>query len=112
MPIFDEELPKKKKAHEIGEDLAALSLDELDERIELLRSEIAPDRGGDQGEAGERHAPPTPFSSASRIFTRLQRHGKRTASVNHSLSFTGAYYNPSSHLDSSGSCPLCLTPPC
>ena len=40
MPIPDEELPKKKKTHEIGEDLAALSLDELDERIELLRGEI------------------------------------------------------------------------
>ena len=40
MPILDEELPRKKKAHEIGEELAALSLDELDERIEMLRSEI------------------------------------------------------------------------
>ncbi len=40
MPILDEELPKKKKVHEIGEELAALSLDELDERIELLRGEI------------------------------------------------------------------------
>jgi uncharacterized small protein (DUF1192 family) len=40
MPVLDEELPKKKKAHEIGEDLAALSLDELDARIESLRNEI------------------------------------------------------------------------
>ena len=40
MPVLDEELPKKKKAHEIGEDLAALSLDELDARIESLRGEI------------------------------------------------------------------------
>ena len=40
MPILDEELPKKKKAHEIGEDLAALSLEELDERIALLKGEI------------------------------------------------------------------------
>jgi uncharacterized small protein (DUF1192 family) len=39
MPVLDEELPKK-KSHEIGEDLAALSLDELDVRIELLRNEI------------------------------------------------------------------------
>ena len=36
----DEELPKKRKAHDIGEDLAALSLDELAARIELLRGEI------------------------------------------------------------------------
>jgi uncharacterized small protein (DUF1192 family) len=41
MPIIDEEPPKKKKAHEIGEDLATLSLDELDERIALLRGEIS-----------------------------------------------------------------------
>lgn len=40
MAILDEELPRKKKAHEIGEDLSALSLDELDERIELLKGEI------------------------------------------------------------------------
>ena len=42
MAVFDEELPKKKKAgHELGEDLAALSVDELGERIALLRTEIA-----------------------------------------------------------------------
>lgn len=40
MAIFDEEAPKKKKAHEIGEDLAKLSLDELAERIDLLKAEI------------------------------------------------------------------------
>jgi uncharacterized small protein (DUF1192 family) len=40
MAILDEELPKKKKGHDIGEDLSALSLDELDARIELLRGEI------------------------------------------------------------------------
>ena len=41
MPVFDEEPPKKKLPHVLGEDLSALSLDELDERIALLRSEIA-----------------------------------------------------------------------
>ena len=41
MALFDEELPKKKKAgHEIGEDLAKLSVDELGERIGLLTAEI------------------------------------------------------------------------
>ena len=40
MAVLDEELPEKKKSHEIGEDLAALSLDELDARIETLRNEI------------------------------------------------------------------------
>ena len=37
----DEDAPKKKRKHEVGEDLAALSLEELAERIALLRQEIA-----------------------------------------------------------------------
>jgi uncharacterized small protein (DUF1192 family) len=37
----DEERPKKKIAHEIGQDLALLSLEELAERIQLLKEEIA-----------------------------------------------------------------------
>jgi len=40
MPLIDDDPPKKKKAHELGEDLATLSLDELDERIGMLKSEI------------------------------------------------------------------------
>ena len=41
MPLIDEEpLKKKKTAHELGEDLTTLSLDELAERIGLLKSEI------------------------------------------------------------------------
>ncbi len=40
MPIVDEEIPKKKPVHEIGEDLSRLSLNELAERIEALRAEI------------------------------------------------------------------------
>ena len=41
MAMFDEEAPKKKLAHEIGEDLSKLSLDELADRIEVLKAEIA-----------------------------------------------------------------------
>lgn len=41
MAIFEEEAPKKKRVHELGEDLSKLSLDELAERVELLRAEIA-----------------------------------------------------------------------
>ena len=37
----DDERPKKKVAHEIGQDLALLSVRDLDERIALLQSEIA-----------------------------------------------------------------------
>ena len=36
----DEERPKKKIAHEVGEDLSRLSLDELAARVEVLKAEI------------------------------------------------------------------------
>jgi len=42
MPAMDEDdRPKKKIAHEIGQDLALLSIKELEDRITLLREEIA-----------------------------------------------------------------------
>jgi uncharacterized small protein (DUF1192 family) len=37
----DDDRPKKKIVHEIGQDLALLSIKELEERIELLNEEIA-----------------------------------------------------------------------
>jgi uncharacterized small protein (DUF1192 family) len=39
--IDPDELPKKKITHEIGQELALLSVGELTERITLLREEIA-----------------------------------------------------------------------
>jgi uncharacterized small protein (DUF1192 family) len=42
MPAIDEDdRPKKKIAHEIGQDLTLLSVAELTERIALLKEEIA-----------------------------------------------------------------------
>ncbi|RWM06601.1 MAG: DUF1192 domain-containing protein [Mesorhizobium sp.] len=41
MAIFDDEPKKKPRLHEIGQDLSLLSVDELSERIALLRDEIA-----------------------------------------------------------------------
>jgi uncharacterized small protein (DUF1192 family) len=42
MPAIDEDdRPKKKIAHEIGQDLTLLSVKELHERIGLLKEEIA-----------------------------------------------------------------------
>ena len=42
MPAVDpDELPKKKITHEMGQDLALLSVGELSERIALLKEEIA-----------------------------------------------------------------------
>jgi uncharacterized small protein (DUF1192 family) len=41
MPALDEDdRPKKKIAHEIGQDLTLLSVGELEERIRLLQDEI------------------------------------------------------------------------
>jgi uncharacterized small protein (DUF1192 family) len=37
----DDDRPKKKIVHEIGQDLALLSIKELEERIALLNEEIA-----------------------------------------------------------------------
>ena len=42
MPAIDEDdRPKKKIVHEIGQELALLSVKELHERIALLREEVA-----------------------------------------------------------------------
>ena len=41
MPAFDEDdRPKKKVSHEIGQDLTLLSVEELAARVQLLRDEI------------------------------------------------------------------------
>jgi uncharacterized small protein (DUF1192 family) len=40
MPIEDEDRPRKKISHEIGQDLSLLSVEELAERIPLLKGEI------------------------------------------------------------------------
>jgi uncharacterized small protein (DUF1192 family) len=41
MALFDDDRPKPKRAHEIGQDLALLSVGDLDERIGVLKAEIA-----------------------------------------------------------------------
>ena len=40
MAIEDDDKPRKKVSHEIGQDVALLSVEELNERISLLTSEI------------------------------------------------------------------------
>ena len=40
MALFDDEVKKPKRAHEIGQDLSFLSVEDLAERIEQLRGEI------------------------------------------------------------------------
>ena len=41
MASEDDDRPRKKVSHEIGQDLSLLSVEELTERIALLKSEIA-----------------------------------------------------------------------
>jgi uncharacterized small protein (DUF1192 family) len=41
MPIEDDDRPRKKVTHEIGQDLSLLSVEELTERIALLTGEIS-----------------------------------------------------------------------
>lgn len=40
MPIEDDDRPRKKVTHEIGQDLSLLSLEELTERVEVLNGEV------------------------------------------------------------------------
>jgi uncharacterized small protein (DUF1192 family) len=41
MPMDEDDRPRKKVTHEIGQDLSLLSVEELTERAALLQSEIA-----------------------------------------------------------------------
>jgi uncharacterized small protein (DUF1192 family) len=41
MASEDDDRPRKKVSHEIGQDLSLLSVEELTERVALLKSEIA-----------------------------------------------------------------------
>ncbi|MBR0949439.1 DUF1192 domain-containing protein [Bradyrhizobium canariense] len=41
MPTEDDDRPRKKISHEIGQDLSLLSVEELTERMTLLKDEIA-----------------------------------------------------------------------
>ena len=40
MPTEDDDRPRKKVSHEIGQELSLLSVEELNERIALLSSEV------------------------------------------------------------------------
>jgi uncharacterized small protein (DUF1192 family) len=55
MPAMDEDdRPKKKITHEIGQDLALLSIKELEERIALLDEEIGRLKAAIAGKQGSR----------------------------------------------------------
>ena len=50
----DDDRPKKKIVHEIGQDLALLSIGELEERIALLNAEISRLAGTIESKQGSR----------------------------------------------------------
>ncbi len=41
MALFEDDKPKRKISHDIGQDLYLLSVAELDERVGILKNEIA-----------------------------------------------------------------------
>ena len=51
MAIEDDDKPRKKVSHEIGQDLSLLSVEELTERIALMNSRNRAVAGGDDQEA-------------------------------------------------------------
>jgi uncharacterized small protein (DUF1192 family) len=56
MPAMDDDdRPKKKIVHEIGQDLALLSIKELEERIAVLNGEIARLRAAIASKQGSRN---------------------------------------------------------
>jgi uncharacterized small protein (DUF1192 family) len=56
MPAMeDDDRPRKKITHEIGQELALLSLEELAERIQLLKEEIARLEGAMAGKKASRN---------------------------------------------------------
>jgi uncharacterized small protein (DUF1192 family) len=54
MPIDDEDRPAKKIAHEIGQELALLSVEELNDRVALLKAEIGRLEGALAGKKASR----------------------------------------------------------
>jgi uncharacterized small protein (DUF1192 family) len=56
MALFDDDRPKPKRSHEIGQDLSLLSVSELDERMEMLELEIKRLRDEKDRKAGSKAA--------------------------------------------------------
>ena len=63
MTIEDDNKPRKKVTHDIGQDLSLLSVAELNERIALLRSEIERLQGAVTSKQASRNAADSFFKS-------------------------------------------------
>jgi uncharacterized small protein (DUF1192 family) len=59
--IDDEDRPKRKIVHEIGQELALLSVKEIDERVALLKEEIARLEAAKAGKQASRNVADTFF---------------------------------------------------
>jgi uncharacterized small protein (DUF1192 family) len=59
----DDDQPKKKPSHEIGQDLSLLSVFELEERVALLEAEIIRMRAAAQAKAAAKGAADAFFKS-------------------------------------------------
>ena len=56
MALFDDDRPKPKRIHEIGQDLSLLSVSELEERMKILEDEISRLRDEKDRKAGSKAA--------------------------------------------------------
>jgi uncharacterized small protein (DUF1192 family) len=63
MPIEDDDRPRKKISHDIGQDLSLLSVEELAERIALMTSEIERLRAAMTGKRASKDAANNFFKS-------------------------------------------------
>ncbi len=63
MPLPDDERPRPKPVHEIGQDLSLLSVHELDERVALLQAEIERLRADRARKEASRQAAASVFKS-------------------------------------------------
>lgn len=60
---MDDDLPRPKKTHELGQDLSMLSVEELRERIEALRAEISRLESSVKAKEASRNAANSVFKS-------------------------------------------------
>jgi uncharacterized small protein (DUF1192 family) len=63
MAADDEDRPRKKIAHEIGQDLSLLSIEELNDRVQLLTDEIERLRAASASKQASRSAADRFFKS-------------------------------------------------
>ena len=126
----EEPIRRPKTVHEIGSDLSLLSVGELKERIGALKEEImrleavirSKESSKDAATTSKvrtafllsKHTSPYDIKVETRqgeVFLTGQVPSEVAGKINHLLRFP-AHYRFVQLLDASGSCPLCLTPPC